>query len=94
MLTQRFVPLGYQQITDLSAAVGLTVPAGATFAVIAVEGAAARWRDDGVAPTASVGVPMATTDSPLQYSGTLAALEFIAQTGTPKLNVSYYRVAG
>ena len=94
MISQSFVPLGYQQLTLTGTAQKLTVPTGATVAVIAVETANARWRDDGVAPTASVGVPMATTDSPLQYSGTLTALQFIAQTGSPILDCSFYRTAG
>ncbi|MDB5280874.1 MAG: hypothetical protein JWR61_5829 [Ferruginibacter sp.] len=94
MIAQRLVPLGYQQIGTLTGATGLTVPSGATLAIISAEGTAVRWRDDGVAPTAAIGVPMAITDSPLQYSGTLAALKFIEQTASAKLNVAYYRVAG
>jgi hypothetical protein len=94
MLSQQFVPLGYQQIADLSAASALTVPPGANFAIIAAEGAPVRWRDDGVVPTAAIGVPMATTDSPLQYSGALPKLQFIQQSASAKLNVAYYRIAG
>lgn len=94
MISQSFAPLGYEQLSSLSSAASLTVPAGANFALITAETAAVRWRDDGTAPTASVGMPMATSDAPLQYSGTLSALQFIAQTGSPKLNVSYYRLVG
>lgn len=87
------VPLGFQQIA-LAGATGLTVPDGANFAVIRVETANARWRDDGVAPTTSVGVIMTSTDQPFEYSGTLSALQFIAVSGSPVLDVSYYRRAG
>ena len=52
------VCLGYQQITSLTASTALTVPAGATLAVIVPESQSVRWRDDGVAPTASVGMPL------------------------------------
>lgn len=89
----RYVPLGYQQITSLSAAEGLTVPSGATVAIIAAEAQAVRYRDDGVAPTASVGMPVAVGGT-LEYSGTLSAMQIIQQTSGGIVNVSYYRVAG
>jgi hypothetical protein len=89
--------LGYQQITDLSAATALTIPTltpdgsyqKPTFALIIAEGAAVRWRDDGVSPTASVGMPLAI-GVPLQYDGDLTKIRFIEQVGTAKLNISYY----
>ena len=90
----RLTPLGYQQITSLSAAAPLTVPAGANLAIIKASTAAVRWRDDGTAPTASVGMPMGTGDAPLEYAGALSAIQFIAQTGSPALDVSYYRISG
>ena len=89
--------LGYQQITSLSASTGLTVPTLApdgsfqkpTFALIIAEGAPVRWRDDGTAPTASVGMPLAI-GVPLQYDGDLNKIKFIEQSGSAKLNISYY----
>lgn len=84
-----YTPLGYQQIT-VSALSSLTVPTGATIAYISVETAAVRYRDDGTAPTATVGMPVAIGQQ-LTYSGNLAAIQFIAQTGTPVLDVSYYK---
>lgn len=86
----RYVPLGYQQITSLSAAAALTVPTGATSAVIVAEAQAVRYRDDGTAPTATVGIPLAV-GTVLQYTGTLSAIKFIEQTSGAKLNISYYR---
>ncbi len=54
-----FKPLGYDQITGLSGAVGLpNVPDGAVMALISCGVAPVRWRDDGVLPTASVGMPL------------------------------------
>lgn len=89
--------LGYQQITDLSSAVGLTVPTLApdgsyqkpTFALIISETQGVRWRDDGTSPTASVGMPLAA-GVPLQYDGDLNKIKFIQQTASAKLNIIYY----
>lgn len=83
------VCLGYQQITSLSAATALTVPTGATMALIAPETQAVRWRDDGTNPTASVGMPVAVGES-LNYDGDLSRIRFIEQTASAKLNISYY----
>jgi hypothetical protein len=89
--------LGYQQISSLSSATGLTVPTvdlnglacRPTLAIITPETQGVRWRDDGVAPTASVGMPMAAGVS-LQYDGDLTKIQFIEQTASAKLNISYY----
>lgn len=83
------VCLGYQQITSLSASTGLTVPSGATLAVIVPESYPVRWRDDGVAPTGSVGMPLAIGTT-LSYDGNLQNIRFIEQAASAKLNVSYY----
>jgi hypothetical protein len=81
--------LGYQQITSLSSAQSLTVPLGATMALIVPETQAVRWRDDRTAPTASVGMPVAVGES-LNYDGDLKSIRFIEQTASAKINVSYY----
>ena len=89
--------LGCQQITSLSAATKLTVPQRDTsglvgsprIAIITPEGQAVRWRDDGVAPTASVGMPLAVGVT-LQYDGDINQIQFIEQTGGAKLNITYY----
>lgn len=90
--------LGYQQITSLSSASGLTVPTRdpstglsvtANFALITPETQGVRWRDDGIAPTASVGMPLAAGVT-LQYDGDLSKIKFIEQTASAKLNISYY----
>lgn len=82
-------PLGYQQITSLSSATALTVPRGATVALIQPGVQAVRWRDDGTDPTASVGMPLAVGET-IPYTGFLENLKFIEQTASAKLNVSYY----
>ena len=82
-------PIGYQQITSLTAAVNLTPPAGATSAIIIGSGAAVRYRDDGTAPTATVGMPLAIA-TPLTYTGFLSVVQFIQQTSSATLDVMYY----
>jgi hypothetical protein len=82
-------PLGYQQITSLSASTALTIPAGAKRAIIQAETQDVRWRDDGTAPTASVGMVISAGDR-LAYTGSLPAIRFIEATASAKLNVSYY----
>ena len=81
--------LGYQQITSLSAATNLTVPANATMAVIVVEGQGVRWRDDGTAPTSTVGMPLAVGSS-MNYDGDMKKVQFIQQASGGILNISYY----
>ena len=89
----RMVPLGYQQISSPAAATSLTVPSGATIAVITVETQAVRYRDDGVAPTAAIGVPLAVTgsESAFVYTGSLSAIQFIQQTAGAVIDIAYYR---
>ena len=90
--------LGYQQITGLSVAKGLTVPTidpntgltvKANFALITPDTNGVRWRDDGTAPTASIGMPLAAGVT-LQYDGDLSKIKFIESTASAVLNVSYY----
>jgi hypothetical protein len=89
VITGKVVPLGFQQLTSLSSAAGLTVPDGALFAVIDVEAENVRWRDDGTNPTATVGMRI-IADTELVYSGDLSAIKFIAETSGAIANVSYY----
>lgn len=81
--------LGFQQITSLSTSTALTVPSGAGLAVIQAEGAAVRWRDDGTAPTASVGM-LLPAGAELRYTGTLGALRLIQTDSGAVIDVSYY----
>lgn len=85
-----FTPLGFQQLTATGTASTLTVPNGAIFAFITVEGANIRYRDDGTAPTATIGYLVAAGQQ-LTYSGTLATLQLISQSGSPVVDVLYYK---
>lgn len=90
MITGVQAALGYQQLTSLSSATALTVPAGAVMAVLRCETQNVRYRDDGVDPTATVGQLMITTDALLVYTGQLARIKFIEATTSAKLNICYY----
>lgn len=81
--------LGYQQIIDLTNAVLLVPPTGATFAVIQAEAAPVRWRDDGVAPTAAIGMRL-PQNSELRLDAVLVGVRFIQEAAGAKLNISYY----
>jgi hypothetical protein len=87
------IPKGYQQLTQLSAVKTLTIPAGANYALIRCTGADVRWRDDGTAPTALAGYPLAVGEE-LQYDAVtgLANLRFIEQSASAEISVSYYGV--
>lgn len=91
----QLTPISYQQITatTLAAATSLTLPTTytATSAVFCVETANVRWRDDGVAPTASVGMIAPYGQPCWAYTGSLSAIQFIAASGSPVLDVTYYR---
>jgi hypothetical protein len=81
---------GYDQVTATGAAFALpAVPAAADSAVVQAEAQALRWRDDGTAPTATVGmlIPAGTSQT---FQGDLSTLRFIAATAGAILNVSYY----
>lgn len=88
-------PLGYCQLT-LTVAVALStcpggIPAGATMAYLVAEVAPARYRDDGVAPTAAIGVPINFGGLGVMYSGTLSKMQVIAGSTGTILDVAFYR---
>ena len=91
----------YAQETALSSAKPLpeiaTARANATadggkriaLALVSPEAQAVRWRDDGVSPTATVGMPLAV-GAFLEWDGDLDAIQFFEQTAGAVLNVIYY----
>ena len=82
--------LGFEQITSLSSSAALTVPSGATIAVVQAEGADVRWRDDGTAPTASVGM-LLPAGAERVFDAGLAAVRLIQTASGATANVSYYQ---
>lgn len=88
--TPYYPPRGYAQVTGMSAATNLpTIPARTRHVLITAEAQGVRWRDDGVAPTASVGMPLAAGQT-FEYMGNTATIQFIQQVSGAILNVSYY----
>jgi hypothetical protein len=87
---QQPTDLGYDQKTDLLAATALAAPAGAVLALITAEGADVRWRADQMDPTAAVGNPLAS-GATLAYSRDLAAIKFIQQAASAKLNINFFK---
>lgn len=89
--------LGYQQITSMGSAGGLTLPTTdknglkqkPTVAWIVAESQDVRWRDDGTDPSATVGM-LLPKNTLLVYDGDLSKIKFIETTASAKLNVSYY----
>jgi hypothetical protein len=90
----RRVACGYQQLT-VTTVQSLTIPvkcgSNPSLVVIKAEAQAVRYRDDGTAPTATVGMPVAVTDTPISYEGTISALQFISQTGSGVVNAIFYK---
>jgi hypothetical protein len=93
-------PLGYQQLSLTGSSQSLTLPAVQPniampigYAVIQCIGGAttdfAVWRDDGPAPTATVGMQLFSGQE-LDYSGDVTMLKFILGSGVPVLNIAYY----
>lgn len=84
------IPNGYEQITDLSVAISLTVPENSIQAIIVPENQDVRWRDDLVDPTASIGMPL-KKDAVFICNGKFIQLKFIEVTAGAVLNISYYK---
>ena len=96
-----FVPLGVAQFAALTSAQPLpgvgspaTIPVGPNIiAIIVPETQACRYRDDGTAPTATVGM-LLVAGQPFVYSGDLSAFEMIQATATATATVAYYKRVG
>jgi hypothetical protein len=75
----------------VASATALTIPTGATYAVVCIEGAAIRYTWDGTTtPTASVGSPIAAGScAPFSGAAILANLKFIQVTATATIDVEY-----
>lgn len=90
--------LGYRQFTagqidasTLLSAITGGIPAGAIMVLISPEAQAIRYRDDGVAPTATVGQPLAVGATLIYTANNLATLRVISQTAGAILNCTFYR---
>lgn len=92
----QYTALGYCQLTSLAVATGLAtcsggIPVGSTFVEICNGAVALAYRDDGTAPTAGVGMPIAAGVC-FQYAGfPLSAISVIQTAANGVLNVSFYK---
>lgn len=82
-------PMGYEKVTGLSTAKGLTTPEKARYARISCTAQNVRWRDDGTAATATDGMPL-PVGSEMVYAGPLERLSFIEEAASAVLHVSFY----
>ena len=85
------ISTGYTQLASLSAATGLTPPAGSRYVLLTAEAQNVRWRADGTAPTATVGQLLKTTDPPLLLDLDGSALQFIAATAGGIVNAVFFK---
>ena len=101
MMNQQCEPLGF-----VTGAVGFTsqiisgttpfvIPTSANVVLLVCETGAVRFRDDGGAVSASVGmIIQPTLPVPFEYSGSLSAISFYGVTGTVAVDASFYRAIG
>jgi hypothetical protein len=95
--------VGFQQFTSANLAAVCSVSTsliknangdqanGALFSVGGSTGAV-RWRDDGTAPTGTVGMRLASSHQPFLYQGDLHKLRFITESGIAEMNITYVQV--
>lgn len=74
----------------VSTVVTLLPPDGASWALVQTLSAPIRWWDDGSTPTVSQGFLLAA-GLYLEVTDDLKSFKAIAESGTPTLNVTYYR---
>lgn len=83
--------LGYTQVTNLVAAVGLgAIPAGAETVLLQAEAQNVRYRDDATDPTAAIGMILVINTIYEFTVAQLARMKFIEAAASAKLNISFY----
>lgn len=91
-----YTPLGCGQLASLSSATLLSsvtggIPNGTTFVFLTIETEPVRMRDDGVAPTGSIGL-LLPVGGPWPYSSTtMANLQFIQTTSSAVIDYCFER---
>jgi hypothetical protein len=85
------VESGKQMLSPtISTAVTLTPPKGAAWALIQPLGSNIRWWSDGSVPTVSQGFQL-VAGVYHEFTGDFLKYKAVAESGTPTLNVEYYR---
>lgn len=89
--TRQLYPLGYQQMAVATDSVtpAPLAPDGTIVALMKIEGAPVRYRDDGVNPTQAVGMPLTVGES-LVYDAVMLDMRLIAQQNGAIVNIAYY----
>lgn len=95
--------LGYAQATvntatpvgslTFSGQAAAGIPQGTAFLLVIPEAQAVRYRDDGVDPTAAIGMPLAVGQVLNYDASDFARLRFIAQTAGGIVNITAYSAA-
>jgi hypothetical protein len=87
--------LGFQQLdaSALAASVGFTIPTingqKANAALISSFTGNVRYRDDGTAPTSTVGMRLVAGNDPFLFMGDMEKFRAILEGGSPTLNITY-----
>lgn len=89
----RYRVTGFKQLTALTTAASFAnadIPAGTTAVLLQAAGQNVRWRGDGTAPTASIGMRLLTTANPtLLEIQSIGALSFIQESATATLEATF-----
>jgi len=90
--TQAARVLGYQQVAagGADASFAPTIPDGTEYIEVVASAQAIRWRADGVAPSATVGMPVAVGVATIFFFQSLPQLRLIAQVAGAALDITYY----
>lgn len=94
MIKSGITPKGYEKLTVSNVAVKLNIPEDSNYAIIVVEEASVRYRDDGIDPTSSNGIPLILNQNLIIASDpTLQNIKFIKSgVNNAKLSVNYYQI--
>lgn len=82
--------ISYEQITSLSSATGLNIPANASMVWLQAETSNIRYKLEGGTPTAASGMIMRSTEPPIEIQTALAPMKFIQEAAGAILNVTYF----
>lgn len=86
-----FLSRHYVQVTSLGSALALPqVPPSTRKVFVQATGQDVRWRADGIAPTASVGMLLKSGDTLVYEDHPPAELKFIEATSGAVLNITYF----
>lgn len=89
--TRQLYALGYQQMAVPADSVSAAPvpPAGTIVALMKIEGAPVRYRDDGADPTQSIGMPLSIGES-MAYDAVMLDMRLIGQQAGAIVNIAYY----